>query len=300
MKSIYDMGAYFSSLLNVFKKRDILIDLQHAFNELETTVLPMYDLATTPTYLGDTNKRTSATFKRTIKSYRDTPAKTFKSAIKLVLANQDGIMDLVKKEFQDETQKVAMDYYRLNLIKYIEAITFFIDYTRMWNTVVTYETVLLTKPEVNIKSPTILRDSEFVNNITNIDSFSVILNMLVIPFDKYVSSIQSLKGQVYQESDWGDSNVALSVKVDPYKVNFIPVTLNPFYHIGMLVNTWRVNRYKRNQAELSRVQLMLATLEDSASQEINAEAVKVLENQIAYYSNVANKLSTSIEKMEQA
>jgi hypothetical protein len=89
-----------------------------------------------------------------------------------------------------------------------------------------------------------------------------------------------------------------NAKFDPFNTNFIPVTWNLVYHIGLAINGWRMARHERNKAELARLQLMLLALDREKASASNPERIANLEKQINYYSNLSNKISIKIENME--
>lgn len=305
--SLSNFGDFFRSLSPSIKKKDILIDLAHVLEELQQTILPMYDTSSKLTFKSKTLDFTNARFKSTssgIKKYNGNSLKTITEVINTILKNQDLITETISKEFLDENIKTISDYYKLNLIKYVEGLSEFSDYARQWINSVVYESLQNSiptsgnMPNMLIDSPVIRRDIELVNNEDNIVAFITISNLLNIPFTVYLDSIKNLKGHIYSDGDWGKGGSVLNSKLDPYKLGFVNVNYNPFYKMGTFLNTYRVKRHERNKAEFTRLQLMIYAFEKEKSVSTDPNKIESLEKQINYYSNLSNKLDGEIKRLE--
>jgi len=291
---------YFESLLPSFKKKDMLTDTHMLFNDINETLLPRYLTVKKQKLTGGIYKNSESNFKRKINDYSSSPEETILKIIKMILdKNQDEIIATINKEFGTDSIKAGYDYYQLNIIKYVEGINFFNEYARKWNTAVMYQTVYEKYPYLNITTPDIKADIEFIEKSDNVESFYIICNMLSMSFKKYLDSIKELKGKLYQSSDWLGSNITLETKVDKYKSNMLPVQWNLVYHIGLAINSWRLEKHKSNKEELARYQLMLAVLHDDKEIEEDNVRKAQIEKQINYYSNEVNKLNAKIRVMEE-
>ena len=122
--------------------------------------------------------------------------------------------------------------------------------------------------------------------------------MLALPLHEFLKTIKDLKGHAFNEDDWSSTHSVTNKKFDPFQSNFIPVTWNPVYHIGLAINAWRVQRHERNKAELARLQLMLLALNQQKTASTDPNKMANLEKQINYYNNLSNKISAKIEDME--
>ena len=296
---ISNMGTYFDSLAPVFKKNDLKIDLEHNFEELTQTILPMYSL-TQPILNGKTVKASAFYFNRLILSYKDSTYDVIKNTLVSINANEDALVAIINTAFEAENHKAIIDYYQLNLLKYLSAITYFNDFSRMWMNAALSETVNATRLKdgilTHIVSPTITSDIEFVNTPGNIETFATIVNMLQMPVAKYVHTIQHLQGHVFNSEDWSKTSSDVTHKLDPN--HFVAPRFNLFYITGLLLNGWRLKRHERNKADFARFQLMLMELEQQKTDTVNPDRIGVLDKQINYYSNLSNKISAQIENME--
>lgn len=292
---ISNFKTYFDRLIPNIHKTDILVNTDIDFEELQNIILPMYNCARNTHLQGTVISLSETHFKRLINTYNGVPSEFISHVGTVILNNQNAIEDLIKQDFQNENMKSIMDYHKLNILKYLEAIHFFNEFSRMWINAAVFES---TGNKQDIVSPTIKRDISHVTSYDNITAFSNAVNMLNQPLSKFLDSIKALKGHQYSESDWEGTPSNTTDKLDPYKANFVPVTWNPVYLGGLMLNGWRVQRHNRNKAELDRLQLMLQNLEDQKSQTTDEASLKKLEGIINYYSNLSNKYSAEIEKME--
>ena len=300
MPQVVNMSTFFNSLGSEIKKADLKIDIGYNFEELSQVIGPMYDLASVPELTGNAVKATELHFRKEINTYKDSPYKTIAAAITILADNEELLIDLINKEFNDVTPNVLLDYYQLNILKYVQDVAFFNDYARMWMNAAVWETV--DKREIN--NPTLRRDAEFVSNVDNILAFAEAVNMLALPFHKFLDSIKILKGHTYNEEDWQGSHNIVNAKLDPYRSNHAVVMktvgyLSKLFYIGgMVYNSYRIKRHEQNKAELARLQLMLLDLDKRKTANADPERDAVLEKQINYYSNLSNKISAQIEALE--
>jgi hypothetical protein len=121
--------------------------------------------------------------------------------------------------------------------------------------------------------------------------------MLGRPFDNFTTSIKKLKGHLYHESD-ADESDTYTASIDPYGSNLIPPRFHPLYLIGRMRNGWRVARYRRNIEDLASFSYMLQALEEAKENEGDPKEIERLVKQINYYTNLVNKITTEIHRME--
>ena len=302
---ISNFKTFFNSLLPTTKKSDILISVEHFYNELTTTIQVMFNLNPLPELAGSTLADTTYRLKRAVKKYDHSIYVTINKAITTILANEDAFTKLLKHEFHDASAKGILDYYQLNLLKYVQAMVLFNDYSRMWLNVVIWESTEKSKnPQIaklaqKILCPTLKEDRAFVNKVDNIESFATALNNLMLPLPTFLKTIDSLKGHQYNEGDWEHGLTPINYKLDPFQSNFVAPRFNLFYLVGAMLNSWYIDRYERNKAELARLQLVLLALDAAKTSASDPARLENLEGQITYYNNLSNKIASQIEDMEQ-
>lgn len=314
-----NIHSFFEALLPGIKKKEILEALYSNYGELESINVPMYNL-NFKIVPSNTSEMLRVRFKNQLDFGNvNNIHGTIRGLLESMSQDQEVVIRAVKEAFGDAVPKATTDYYLLNLFKYTESIAFVTQYTRRLLNVLAWESLIQTLTDKSktdsvyieilpgskselaiIASPAIKADREYVCNSSNIVGFITAANMLNKPFAKYEKSIQSLKGHLVREEDWDGSNKIGERMLDPYDAGFIPVPINPFYHIGIAFTTWRVHCNERNKADLGRIQLMLSLLNDKRSRtaEDDVRTLRSLDKQINYYDEVSNTLSAKIEDME--
>lgn len=293
-----NMLGYFQSLLASFKKSDIYTEVASNLETTLGTIKQMYAVNPMPSFMSRTDDKCKALWRRQIHTYSDSPFATIVKTLHTVESNNSAILEMINTEFADTNPKAVMDYYKLNIIKYLEGIDFFNAYSDKWLTAVMYETVM-SKEHLDIDDPTMRECLEFVNNNDNMASFITIVNVLGMPLANFMASIQNLKGHIVTPEEW--STVVHSVtgnKLDPHKLGFLPVKANLFYHVMLANNVRRVKKHERSKETLARLQLMVSALQErlTATEDPNRKAN--IEKQINYHSNRINAISARIESLE--
>lgn len=94
----------------------------------------------------------------------------------------------------------------------------------------------------------------------------------------------------------GDSvSVFGRLKMDPFKLGFIPIFLNPFWHIGKWIVELQAWRYKEAQEDLKRVQQRILLLEEAVAGKANPS----LEKELMLQRDKAEGLIYKINKAEE-
>ena len=293
----YSLPKYISSLRDGITQSEVLRNLDFDLGEIEKYVIPMFECASSTSLSGTTLTSTSSQFlkafdtKRKDKGMYDELYDTFS----MLLENKEALLHLVKEEIGKENPKAIMDYFKINLLKYIESIHFLSNYATQWLSVVTVET--LGESEY-LKLPDIKVSRGFVLENDNIVQAGMICKVLNQPLHEFVSSITPLKGHQFTEYDWEQKGEETEKKVDKFKSGFIPVRWNPLYHIGVMVATWCVEQDAKKKHEFERLQYILMELKDRESGTTDAESKKRLQKQITYYSNQVNLKQVQLEKIE--
>lgn len=293
-----NMLGYFQSLLASFKKSDIYTEVA---SNLETTlgsIKQMYAISPMPSFISKTDDKCKVLWKKQIHTYSDSPFATIVKTLHMIESNNSAILEMINTEFADTNAKAVMDYYKLNIIKYLEGIDFFNTYSDRWLTAVVFETVQ-NKESLDINDPTIRESLEFVNDNGNMASFITIVNVLAMPLSGFMASIKNLKGHVVTPEEW--STVVHSVtgnKLDPHKLGFLPVKANLFYHVMLANNVRRVKKHERCKETLARLQLMVSALQERLTATEDPNRRDNIEKQINYHSNRINAISAKIESLE--
>lgn len=309
-----NLKDYFNTLLPTFERHTIQQDVIFSLETLETILLSMYDIDKVPKFKESISfLHINEMLKETCDVYKTDTYVTNLNTINMILKNYDDIVSTVKEEFAGVSIKSVIDYYKLNLLKYFEALNFFNDYALRFISVATWEVTVkgldvMARGNIEvaigdtgiayISNPYVKAQREFIMNPDNVQAFAINVNMLGIKFSEYLKTIKDLKGHQYSDSDWEDGNRNFNSNLDPHKTGFISVTGNAFYHIGLMVNGWRVGKYKQAQQDFQSFQSMLLILEEQKGSTTNEVELNTILRRINSYTNEANKLHGKIEAFE--
>lgn len=297
-KGSSNLSSYFKSLLPSLKKESVVIDLTHTYEELNRTVAPMYDLDLKMELRGRIADRVGSQVKKGFKGFNRDIYRTVALAIKTISKQEDDVQDMVDNTFSLEIVKAVMDYKKLNVMNYVEALNFFNEYSRLLILALVYDEFDEETASM-IASPIDRATADWVMAPANVQSFIKVLNVLTMPTSDFLKSLSALEGHTFNPEEWDAVKAVNGRKLDPHGFALVPVSMNPIYHIGLAVNAWRVARHERNKEELAKIQLMVLALQDAKSRTKDPEKTAKLAEQIKYRSNQANRLSAKIEDLEE-
>lgn len=291
------IGEFFKSLMPNMFKRDMVWDLTHTYEELQQIVIPMYDLNIDGNFSGHIAQEMEKRLKKSKLDYSKNVYKSIGKYLKKIEENEEDVVKMMEVEFAREVIKDAIDYKKINIIYYVEALNFVNDYARRFiSAVITqeYEGDLAHK----IIGPVDKATMAWVSDDRNMETFVRVLEILTPSVKSFLDKVKDLEGHVFDPVEYESIRVTTASKMDPVEFGFVPVRMNPVYHIGLAINGWRVAKYERNKEELARVQLMVMALDEQKSKSNDPEKVENLTKQIKYYANRINVLSAKIEDME--
>ena len=187
-----------------------------------------------------------------------------------------------------------MSIKRLNILSYIEACTFFCTYARRLLTT-------LFAIEINTASDDITSELEDILPVNlewlqrRRDSFFLVFDILLNGKGDLTKVIEDLP-----EINVNPTNIkaveAVNKNLDPYGFGFIPVVLNPAYHIGVFVAEWQVERLNTARAEKDVLEvqtLNLKMLDEKKNDAKLQKTIKYIED------NRLKPLYKKIAKMEE-
>ena len=294
------------SLFNVLKnmkegfpKNQIVDDLNVLRQDITSTALPMFQSAEKDFGTRVFKSKWGENFHKVFKNeVRKVNSKNFISptvkAFEKILERIDLLEKLAEEHFNDDISIHAMSIKRINILSYIEACTFFTVYARR----------LLTTAfaiEINTASDDVTSELEDILPV-NLEWLQRRRDSWFMVFDIILNG----KGDLTKVmEDLPDINVnptnikaveAVNKNLDPYGFGFIPVVLNPAYHIGVFVAEWQVERLNTARAEkdVLEVQCMnLKMLDDKKNDAKLQKTIKYIED------NRLKPLYKKIAKMEE-
>ena len=293
------LGEFFQSLLPNLTKRNIIIDVTHSYDELQQIVLPMYDANVDDVkFKGKAATEMERKLKKSKIDYSKNAYVSIGKALKHIEENEEDVIKMLENEFARDIVKDVLDYKKLNIIAYLEALNFVNDYARRFVLAIVHEE-FDSSTASKISGPVDKATIAWVTDTDNTESFIKVVEILTMPVKSFLKKLEELDGHIFEPTEWDTIRATSGGKMDPFGVGFIPVRLNPIYHIGLALDGWRIAKYERNLEEKSKLMLMLLALEESKSKSTDPEKVKNLAEQIKYRSNQINILTGKIEDMEE-
>lgn len=272
---------YAQSLKGVTRKDDVISALDSVVQDLGTKVIPIVDT-------------TAAAFK-TIKlkspeviGYEERYRSEFRlgrgdnifvdlqERLATVSKNLTSLRTLIEKHLPETVSAGNIDHRSAVLMQLVDNASFTMRFVRRFvETSVIYETEVtgiypdyaknnLTKGEVQWVN------ARFPFFISMIEA----LSMAPHDFTKKFEDIPSVK--VDTESG-NDVSMFGRDKMDPFKLGFIPLSINPFFIVGRWIAEWQAWRYKEAQEDLSRIQKRIMLLEEAEAGKANPKIEKEIE-----------------------
>lgn len=291
------LGEFFMSLLPSLSRREIIIDVTHSYDELREIVIPMYDLNVEGDFKGKLSVEMDRMLKKSKVDFSKNSFTTIGKLLKKIEANEEDVIKMLENEFAKTIIKDVIDYKKLNIIKYVEALNFVNDYARRYILALVHEEFdgdIASK----ITGPVDKATHAWVNDAGNMESFIKVLEILTPDLKNFLGTLKNLEGHVFEPSEWEAIRATSGSKLDPNGFGFIPVRWNPIYHMGLAINTWRIAKYERNKEESAKLQLMVMALVEQKSKTSDKEKLENLAKQIKYHSNRINILTAKIEDIE--
>ena len=186
-----------------------------------------------------------------------------------------------------------MTFLKINLLQYVEAITFTIRYARR-NLLWTYaEEIAGEDPDIDVGDLTRGELQWLSENKSTYFACLKILSGDKKDLEKVFAEIPDVV--VSEQSERVVPSTVGADRVDPFKFDFIPVKLNPIYHARMAIAEWQVARHRAAQEEKRMLEFRLLQLKSTQDGERNAK----LEQQIEYTQGRIEKLNFKVQKMEE-
>lgn len=297
MKSmIKSIGQLAENLTSSIKKKDVIEDVTNIFEELNTSILPMYNLhVATDISRNKVNKELMYALKRSKFRKESDFIKTVGKALQIIADHEDDVIEMVEKSIGREFNRASMDYQQANIIYYVNGISFFLDFASKAIQVIIAEEL---KRDIDVYGPVEkAMYAEVTDDLTQ-RAFVNLLSILTMKVSQFQGRIKHLDGYLYDPYEHETVQKTAAVKIDPVNMGLIPVSIHPVWLIGRVLNAWAANRQEKRKEELAKLQMMLMALKDLADGDIEKDHKRSLEKQIEYHSNRANKLAMKIEAVE--
>lgn len=203
----------------------------------------------------------------------------------------DLIEKMVHKAFAQDVGSSAISFTRVNLVQYLEVVSFVSRYSRrllLW---------ALSEEQSDGKTgyrlPKAMSKGEERWIWDNREHFAQACRILAIPGRALEASFASIPDMTVTADEVPMVEQTLGVtKTDPLGFGLIPVRLNPIYYVRMAVAEWQVNRYKAAVEEKRALEYRLLVLKEDTAPDAR------MQQEIAYTEGRLQKLNKKVVDME--
>jgi hypothetical protein len=288
---------YLGSLLPSFTRQRILEDIEAAREELaDNTLEPLKAIARSYgsyKWKSDWVEEFDGAFKHNVKGkYNGNILNGMLHVMETVEENLDLIESLVEREYKDELFRDAMSILRINILQYVEAMSFAIEYTRrLLVAIMACEVATVNGDTAGETLPT---KGEFDWIAMRRESYFTVMNILAVKKEEVEKRFAELPEVIITKDTFEQTRATVGyAKVDPMSFGLIPLVLNPIYHVRMAVADWQVSRFKAAEEERRMLEFRLMQLKLAVSDKKDAK----LEQQIEYTQNRLSKLRYELKEM---
>lgn len=288
--------GYVKELAPVMERRELLKQLEQLQIEYDDTISPVLmeleEVFSQMSLKSVLNRKIQMAFSKRYNGNKPAVLSLL-SSIKVVRGNFDTLKAETKSLFAIQFTNVNLSFNRASLLKYIEAVAFYLRYTRkMALFLVAQEAALLGKATRQRWSSA---ETDWVES--NINQYvELYLSMSVTP--------QQLKQNIRQASDAIVNDETYQVaeqtlgqeRIDPLKLDNFSPRHNPFLILGRLLAEYQVERYLLSQQELYGLQLRLEELRVLLQGDPTSPTIQ---KQIEAYENRISDYEFEIAKLEE-
>lgn len=296
------IDQFFKSLLPSFSKDTVLEDCRITKGEIKETVHPAYveavKLMKNWKFKSADVEALGKQFSSLVKKTHGNMVVTIEAKIPDVLANLEEVEELIKANYNEEVAAGGLTYLKAQLLQFVEAASFFAKYSRaLLNFIYVHESAPFIKETDEqydaVQESLVPAEIAYIQN--NFQSFCVVLNALSGSEGDIKKALSAVPDIVITEDNAQTLPHSVGqAKLDPLKFGFIPVFLNPIYHIRMGIAEWQVEQYKLAQRELQMLQMRKLNLEKLQQGQPNP----VLQQKLGETERAIHGLKAKIAKME--
>jgi hypothetical protein len=295
------IDKFVKSLVPMLEKDEILGEIIKIKAELEKETIPAYSRVALPLlkswkFKSEQMEIKIGSFNSLINKKSGNIINTIDSLLPEVLRNLIDVEHLAEQVFTPTTAASGLTFMKAQLLQYVEFSGFVARYARRF---LIYTFVMETASaqddaELNVADAMAPADYDWIDQ--NFVNFVTALNVCagtdgdVKKKMEAIPDIQITEDNVHTVPETVGMN-----RVDPLKMGFVSVVLNPFFHFGMRIAEMQVRRYNAAREELKLVQLQKLNLEKISQGKPDASVQK----QIMYAEERIKRLNADITRMEQ-
>lgn len=289
--------SFIQSLPAVLERRQVMNMVDQLKLEYDDTISPILD-DVREAFIGKTmksmiNKRMDTTTRRYVNFNGD--------SLQLVLNNLTNIRGYfellerdVKTSFSVQFTNTNMSFERANVLKFIDALAFYIRYARKYLLfLVAQESSAVGKATATKWSPA---EVEWID--THMADFASLYQTMAMPPSEFKARIQRASNAIIDEATFEVAMKSLGAqKTDPFQLDSISPRYNPFLLFGKFIAEAQVARYGEAKEELYGLQLRLQEFRDlEAGEPANPRIQKLIQDYEKRISDYEYELSKIEEK----
>lgn len=259
------LNKYLRSVLTTFRKTDMREDLVGTRAELTKLVLPAYDRAFKSAgkrkWKANTGQQLEAHLIKGVKTklrFQGNWIAMIQTALLEMEKRLPALEQLVDEHYDEDAGRGAMTVARVNLLQYLEAVSFYTRYSGyILNHVITAELNHgQGRAENEDMIPAVV---DWVDR--GLPTFIHLTNLFLDGHD-LVKVIEDLPDAVVTETNaLMLEQTRPAEEIDPFRMGFIPTHLNPIFHYRMKRANAAAERYKETQAQIQVIELKIYNLE---------------------------------------
>lgn len=296
-----NLKSFFSTLLPSFQKSNLITGLEAQFKELALNK-EMYESVDRElvTVMNENYSALGVVIDKYHKRYNNDILGTIKDVIDLRLKEQVETLDFIDKIYSKVEVRDVMDYRKIQMLRYVDALEFFVEYSRFL--IIDASNILATKlsKDANVKLVTSVIDKEereFIRNPDNIKAMGIATGALANEIKNIQDLLHEISNVTFEPLNHDVIRKDTANKTDPLQLGFMPIIGSITYRVGLAINTFTAMRQEKAINERDKLKVKVLMLNRLRETEVDKDEVKSLAKQVSYYDNRINKLQAKIDDL---
>lgn len=292
--------TYLGSLIPQFTLKRLLTQVTATQQELIECTLPSLQQTVEVMGKGAINTKAGKAYNQLFKKdiayrYNGNFFDAINEALTVASGNIGVIRKTVERNFATDVTREGLNVVRVNLLQYVETLTFVTEYTRRFTTYVINEGL----KEKNAAGYVQLPPAEIEYISTYLSTFIASLNSINMKSDALERTFRELPSiNVTAENAESVETITSQNKIDPMGFSHIGAIPNPVFWFAMRVAERQNARYRAAQEETARLKLQIRAWEiEAQSEEVSPEEKAKLVKAIEYTQGRVNNCQYEIHKL---
>lgn len=287
---------YLGSLLPTFSRDQLNEDLDTVADELRAHVIPPYKTAakefgSDKFYSPGAQAADDIFNKKLDYKYKGNHISGILQSLENADMQINVLQAMIDTEFAIDITSAGLNTLRVNILQLVEIMSFVTRYARRH---LNYLLVC----ETNNHTGKDLKDSFSTGELDWLtagrDAFITGLNILSLPAKEIETKFKEIPNVLVNADSIETTQTLLGkAKTDPFGMRFIPLMLNPIYHIRIRVAEYQAAKYREAQEERGIIELRLLLLKEQRNGKENAK----IEKQIDYNEGRLQKLVFKVNQI---